>query len=144
MWQLWNQPASRKLLAIEAAAYLVWARAMVARVPVSHWRRELANLPSDTLREPFTACTTDIVWAVEGVSRTFPERFTCLSRAVAVAYMLSRRGHACHLRIGVLPSVDGQLDAHAWVEHSGNVIVGRLPNLELYVELTDEYDHRHD
>lgn len=42
----------------------------------------------------------------------------CLPRALALAWMLARRGQGCELVIGAHPR-DGTLDAHAWVEQDG-------------------------
>jgi hypothetical protein len=38
--------------------------------------------------------------------------------------LLARRGYLADLRIGVIKADSGQLEAHAWVESEGQVIIG--------------------
>lgn len=52
---------------------------------------------------------------------------TCLPRALALRWMLSRRRIGAFLRIGV-SKPEGQLQAHAWVEVGGQA-VGEAPDL---------------
>lgn len=42
----------------------------------------------------------------------------CLSRSLALWWLLCRQGIECDLRIGVCKNA-GQFEAHAWVEHQG-------------------------
>jgi transglutaminase superfamily protein len=61
---------------------------------------------------------------IERVARivTMAGRLTgvaCLSRSLALARMLGRRGVATAVRIGVRTDHHGELDAHAWVEWRG-------------------------
>ena len=52
---------------------------------------------------------------------------SCLSQAVAAESLLLRCGHPVDFRIGVVKTDDGRLEAHAWVESGGRLIVGDLP-----------------
>lgn len=54
--------------------------------------------------------------------RLFPDR-PCLVQALAARWLLARRGIASDLHIGVLKS-NGALEAHAWLERNGQVLVG--------------------
>lgn len=64
-----------------------------------------------------------ILWAVAAVNRRlFPER-PCLTQALAARYLLSRGGVSSVLRIGVARQ-GGDLQAHAWLEREGAVIIG--------------------
>ena len=64
----------------------------------------------------------------------------CLGVALAACYMLRRSGYAADLRIGVSKQDVRALDAHAWVELDGRVLVGgsgsplRYRNLESRME----------
>jgi len=64
-----------------------------------------------------------VVWAVSAVARRLlPER-PCLTQALAVQFLLARRGYRPTLHIGV--SKEGEtLAAHAWVERDGQVLIG--------------------
>jgi hypothetical protein len=63
------------------------------------------------------------VWAVEATSRFVPQA-TCLTQALATQLLLSRRGHQTELRFGVAKNDAGKLEAHAWVELDGQIIIG--------------------
>jgi hypothetical protein len=56
--------------------------------------------------------------AVDAVARRLPLGLTCLHRALALVWLLRADGLAAALRIGIRPG-NGDLDAHAWVEHDG-------------------------
>ena len=64
-----------------------------------------------------------IAWAVEAASRRIPGT-TCLPRAIATHILLGRLGQASELRLGAALKPQGHLEAHAWVEVSGRVVIG--------------------
>lgn len=80
---------------------------------------------------PGAATPDDIVWAVNAASR-FTPKATCLTRALTLNALLSRRGLASHIKIGIAKESNGGLKSHAWVEHDGRVILGALPDLNEY------------
>jgi hypothetical protein len=49
---------------------------------------------------------------------------TCLTQALATQVLLDQRGQTARTRIGVVKGEDGQLQAHAWVESEGVVVIG--------------------
>jgi hypothetical protein len=63
---------------------------------------------------------------------------TCLAEALVVEAMLRRHGHAPILKIGVKhpQSSERSLEAHAWVECDGVVVVGKVPEIGDYAALT--------
>ena len=65
----------------------------------------------------------EVVWTVKVGSRYVP-RATCLTQALAARVMLAREGYDNTLRIGVARGERGQLQAHAWVEYEGRVVIG--------------------
>ena len=71
---------------------------------------------------------------VRRVSRYVPAA-SCLTQALATHVLLARSGHRSHLRIGVTKGVNGGLDAHAWVESNGKIIIGRRNDLRKYTLL---------
>jgi len=79
-----------------------------------------------------------IVWAVSAAARRVPQA-TCLTQALATQIMLGRRGHRTSLQLGIMKTAAGKMDAHAWLEREGKVLIGlndtfsqltRLPPLE--------------
>jgi hypothetical protein len=63
-------------------------------------------------------------WAAHAVGRRFlPER-PCLTQALVLQYLLLRHGdEATELHIGVTKEKEG-LQAHAWIERNGTVLIG--------------------
>lgn len=78
-----------------------------------------------------------IVWAVEHASKVVP-RANCLTRALALQYLLGRYGHASMMRVGVSQSSGGSFEAHAWVLHDHTVIIGGTPEeISRYTPIVD-------
>ena len=75
------------------------------------------------------------IWAVEASSKRMPGGVKCLARALTTKVLLDRRGCPSELKIGVTKNDTGQLEAHAWVEAQGQVVIGQLSNLQEYIPL---------
>jgi hypothetical protein len=76
-----------------------------------------------------------ISWSVRAAGRFIPGASNCLVRALATQSMLGRFGYSSELRIGVRQADDGGLNAHAWLESAGAVVIGEF-ELDHYVPLT--------
>jgi hypothetical protein len=78
-----------------------------------------------------------LLWAVTAVSRRFfPDR-PCLPQALAAQALLRwHGGRPALLRIGVARSPDDQLQAHAWLERDGTVLLGGDASPEFYSPLS--------
>jgi hypothetical protein len=50
--------------------------------------------------------------------------------------LLGRFGLPACLRIGVAKTKAGNLQAHAWVESEGKIVIGRITNLSHYTMLS--------
>ena len=75
-----------------------------------------------------------IAGAVEAASRHMPGEKTCLTQALAAQTLLVRQGYPALLHIGAAKGEEGQLQAHAWVESEGRIVIGGH-NLERYAPL---------
>ncbi|NEU76650.1 lasso peptide biosynthesis B2 protein [Hassallia byssoidea VB512170] len=75
-----------------------------------------------------------ISWAVKAVSRYMPG-VKCLARALTTQVVMSRYGYSCELRIGVAKGEKGILEAHAWIEHEGLIVMGYLADLSRFIPL---------
>jgi hypothetical protein len=64
-----------------------------------------------------------VTWAVQSASRRIP-RATCLTQAMATQVLLGRLGQDSELHLGVARSPRGHLEAHAWIEAQGRIILG--------------------
>jgi len=67
-----------------------------------------------------------IVWAVAAVARRVPALGNCLCVALAAKLLLSISGCPSSLRIGVAKRDSGQLEAHAWLEDNGIILIGSV------------------
>jgi hypothetical protein len=76
-----------------------------------------------------------IAWAVDAVSRHMPVDVTCLTQALATEFLLGRLGQPSNLRIGVAKDEQNELQAHAWIEIEGRVLIGGKVDLSRYVVL---------
>jgi hypothetical protein len=59
----------------------------------------------------------------------------CLARALTAQILLNRQGYLPKLCIGVSKGQNGKLQAHAWIECQGQVVIGNLSNLSDFVPL---------
>ena len=75
-----------------------------------------------------------VVWAVKIAGRYVPAA-SCLPQALTTQTMLKRRGYPAQIHIGLARSEAGMLEAHAWVESEGRVLVGDLTDLARYTPL---------
>lgn len=76
-----------------------------------------------------------VVWAVNTSSRYMPGKVKCLARALATQVLICRRGYDPELKIGVAKTEDHTLEAHAWVELQGQVIMGLVTDLSRFTPM---------
>ena len=78
-----------------------------------------------------------LLWAVAAVSRRlFPAR-PCLTQALAAQVLLRwKKGRPAQLRIGVARADGNQIQAHAWLERDGNVLIGGTASPRVYSPLS--------
>ena len=106
-------------------------------LPFPTWRRLLARVmqPKSEFQQADPVSISHVVWAVSVASRYMPGGVKCLARALATQVLLSRHGHPADLHLGVAKGEGGQLEAHAWVESQGQVVIGALSNLSRFTPL---------
>jgi hypothetical protein len=75
------------------------------------------------------------LWAVNAVGRRLFSNGPCLPQALVAHVYLRRAGLPADLRIGTRKDAAGAVEAHAWVESSGHVLMGDLPDLDSYTPL---------
>jgi Transglutaminase-like superfamily len=115
-------------LVTSAAATLAIVRIALWTIPYASVRRIVSVLARAARRDlRFPKPTAEqISWAVGAASSGIPGGANCLAKALAAEVMLSRFGYDCNLRIGVTKAVSGQLEAHAWLESDGKVLIGQF------------------
>ena len=136
MHKLIHLPRAEKRLLVEAIFTVGAIRVGLWLLPFRTLRRLLKSINRKNLemQGEDLAQIEKAVWAVGAVSRYVPMA-TCLTQALAAQILLSRRGCPVRLHIGVAKSQKGRLEAHAWVESQGQVIIGGSKDLPLYTVL---------
>lgn len=103
---------------------------LIETIPFNRWRTLLGSTAGGAISDPAKSekakrLAADVEWAAKRLQ--FATK--CLPRAMALSWMLRRRGLAHAIVIAVRPADRRQsLDAlHAWVEMDGERIIGNLP-----------------
>ncbi len=132
-------PFPEKRGLVESLSLMLIFRAGLHLVPFRTVCRRLKRMeraggpPFRREGDEITAITRSIVRA----NRLLGWRDDCLPQALTACLLMKRQGLAANLRIGVKNGSDGQLRAHAWVEHNGQIVVGGTgPDLQSYTPLT--------
>ncbi len=109
-------------------------------LPFNLVRHKLAKIASVWVCKdvPASVSLKLMVWAVNIATRYTPGGAKCLVRALTTQLLLTRYGYSHQLHIGVAKSSTDTLEAHAWVECQGRVVVGWLNNLSQFKSLSAE------
>lgn len=94
-----------------------------------------AYYQTPTLRKISRRTVGKVVWAVNTSSRFMPGHVKCLARALVTQVLICRRGYEPELKIGVAKAEDHSLEAHAWVELQGQVIMGFVKDLSRFTPM---------
>ena len=117
-------PEDRRLLA-EALVLLGAIRLSLAVFPFPFLRRALGWLGRTfRARHPRPVNPERIAWAVRLVAGRLHSDGTCLAQALCGQFMLGRRGFLSRVGIGVMRTPSGNIQAHAWLESDGRVLLG--------------------
>ena len=128
---------SDRQLLFSAALIIGTVRLGLWLLPFQIWWHFVAEMGQTTHNRQKTDQSVEkVVWAVAVVSRYMPGGVKCLARALATQVLLGQRGYRAQLRIGVAKGEGGHLEAHAWVESQGRVVMGGLKDLGRYTPLS--------
>lgn len=116
---------------LEAMLLLALARLLVARVPLARWRASLggpaAPEPGDpAVHRDGNLAARRLSRAVARAADRLPGDSRCLPQAMALQWLLRRRGLGAVLHIGIRPerARGGLDDLHAWVVRDGEILIG--------------------
>jgi transglutaminase superfamily protein len=126
-------PADRRLV-VEAAWWFVVLRVALRLLPFERVAR-YAERRHQKGRADLAVATGRIGWATAAVARRLAPPRSCLAQALTAQVMLGRRGRPAEIRFGVRRE-EGRLDAHAWLECEGEVLVGG-EGLEVFREMRE-------
>jgi len=140
-------PGERSLL-VEAALLVPLVHALQSTLPFRRWRALLTPKSAASRSAPATASSssrsrlqgraltpTQIAQAVLRAQRGVPGVYRCLPAAYAGHLLLHRHGYPSIIHVGVGRDPKGALEAHAWVECEGRILIGDLPDLARFVPL---------
>lgn len=121
-----------KLLLIEAIALLTVVRLGLWVLPFrALWRLIVGMAKGLAAGRRASGNSERITWAVSVGSLYIPGA-TCLTQALTAYVLFARRGYPAQLRIGVAKDERGLLEAHAWVENEGKIVIGGGSDLSRY------------
>ena len=126
-------PRERRLL-LSAAVMVAVVRAGLWVVPFTRLRETLKRFVWRMEKRRRPVSVERVVWTVQVASRYVPAA-TCLTQALAAQVLLGREGYESSLRLGVARGERGKLQAHAWVECQGKVVIGQTEALPTFTPL---------
>jgi hypothetical protein len=146
IWRRWRELGTAdRLIICEAIGLLAFAGLGLRILSFSMIRQLLSGLRSQREafevqdRGPASLCGSAgrVSWAVMAAGLRLPGT-TCLARALVADTILRWRGCRAQMYIGVKERrPNGPIEAHAWVECDGVVVMGALPDLGEYHVLSE-------
>jgi hypothetical protein len=129
--KFFQQTPSNQWFLLKTTTLLVLVKTALVLMPFQRLYRLLQHLsrPGKPVRGDYR----QVVEAVELSSRNMPFTATCLVRALTAQVLLLRAGYPSELRIGVARSIDGKMEAHAWIVYQGKIIIGDRNDLSRYI-----------
>lgn len=118
-WQRWRRLPRNERAATISAALLIPVFAVAVRLTSLPRVLRWIGCRVDVRRRPDPGAAIDAM--ARSIERAAVHSLlpgACLSRSLALMYLLARRGITTELRLGARIS-GGGLDAHAWIEHDG-------------------------
>ena len=124
----WIVPRAR---IAEVAQQLIVTRLLIRLVRLKYWRGGLGRVLSEgkspsAETHPAAPLVRRCVWSIDRAGERLHYPFKCLPRAMALQWMLARRGCSSTLVFGIANDQErGALhDLHAWVEVGGVIVIG--------------------
>ena len=129
-------PVPEQILLVRAFVLLGVVRVGLWLLPFKTLQRLLSQLVQTRARSwnKGRFRTERGIWAVQVASR-YALRTTCLTRALAAQVLLGFDGITASVRIGVAKEKVGELEAHAWLERDGKILMGGSEADYRYVRL---------
>ncbi len=130
----------RRALLLQAVVLLWAARLTLSLLPFRMWRAWLTRMMQPVSTSPMPSAAAwwrDAAWAVRTARRSVPNA-TCLVQAMGSSWLGARYDHASQVFIGVAPAPTSgapRLEAHAWLESDGHVIIGGDADIRRFARL---------
>ena len=115
-------PHRDRLLLVTTFGVLVFVRLTLSFLPFRVVRQIPTRLQTPWLR--YIAGNPErLIWAVTATARHVPGA-TCLTQALTAQMLYGSQGISAITRFGVLRGESGRLEAHAWLEAGGKIVLG--------------------
>jgi hypothetical protein len=115
---------SERIALVRAAGLLLAARMALLLLPLRRVLEFASRVPETDRNPRDDPFLQRMSWAVDVVARRLFPRNPCLTQAVVVQRLFRKRGRPAELRIGVRKEHGATLEAHAWVESEGEILIG--------------------
>lgn len=124
-----------RTLLITTFLLLSFVRLGLLLLPLQRLWKILLRLSKKAYPSTHSPTIDQLTWAVNLSTRYMPGGAKCLARSFTTQVLMSLYHYTPELRIGFAVGEKGQLEAHAWVEHQGQVVMGQLDNLSRFTLL---------
>jgi hypothetical protein len=129
--------------------FICLARFLIIAIPMRFWRASLGRIiETEPTGESISQASAErmqvqaVAAAIRSGARYLPLRPACLPRAMAAQWMLTRRGRSSRLVFAVAAGKTSETHPlHAWVEVSGEIVVGKDLSTDYRRNLTLQSRH---
>ncbi|MDJ0616365.1 MAG: lasso peptide biosynthesis B2 protein [Calothrix sp. MO_192.B10] len=137
LYKFFRLEKSDRLLLINTFLLLLSIRFGLWLLPFKSLRQLLSKVsqPLNPSQNFYKKDLNKIIRAVNVSSRYMPGGAKCLARALTTQILMNRYGYFPELRIGVAKGEEGKLEAHAWIEYQGKVVIGNLQDLSRFTPM---------
>lgn len=128
-------PVVEQRLWMKAYLLLISVRMGLWILPFQRLQSWLAHFSATPVRHKLDPYYGNRMIRALKVLSAYVPRATCLTQALAAQVWLERHGYATRMQIGVAKDEAGRLQAHAWLECGGNIVIGDSGDLSRYTLL---------
>jgi Transglutaminase-like superfamily len=133
--RLWRMSRPEKAALVRATLLLSLHSIALHTLPFSIVSRHLfSRAPGTTFVQP--RCSREQVIRAISIAARYVPGATCVCQAAVAQRMLSREGYPAQISIGIRKEErDRHLQAHAWVESGGKILIGGEESPEIYTPI---------
>jgi hypothetical protein len=128
-------PSAERLLLVQAVGWVAVVRVALGVLPYRHVHDIAGRLRTPRSSAIVAMPAIDVIARSVIRSAALVPGASCLVQAIVTSMMLQRRGHRSEVRVGVRRAGAG-IQAHAWVECAGEVVIGDRDDLSTFQVLS--------
>ena len=128
---------SEKILLFRVWCILIIVRSALALKPFKKVRDWLDDYSTPQKKLQNKIDPKRLAWLVDVAGRFVFRDKPCLTTALVLQMLLARRGHPTNIKIGIRKNEKGKIQAHAWLLHDEEIVIGNIPDLDEYKEMPD-------